>query len=97
MLEYRTYLLVCLMEECAEIQKEAAKCLRFGESNWHPADPKITLNVDRLKYEIIDLCAIIEMLDFDPKFNGADYEITKKMDDKRRKVEYMYDKEVYLK
>ena len=47
------HLLVILMEECAEVQKEAAKALRFG---LHPD------NVLRLNNELNDLVAMVEMV-----------------------------------
>ncbi len=53
------HLLVCLIEECAEVQKEAAKALRFGlRDKWK--DNKET--AEKLSYEIIDMLAIVEML-----------------------------------
>ena len=35
-------LMVTAMEECAEIQKEISKALRFGINNHHPDEPEIT-------------------------------------------------------
>ena len=55
------HLLTCLMEECAEIQKAAAKALRFGLDDHHPDTPGVT-NADEIAREYIDLLAIIEML-----------------------------------
>ena len=54
------HLLTCLMEECAEIQKAAAKALRFGLDD-HAPDSGST-NADDISTEIIDLLAVIEML-----------------------------------
>lgn len=54
------YLLICLMEEAAEIQQAAAKALRFGLANHHP-DRKAT-NCMELSREIGDLHAVTEML-----------------------------------
>ena len=48
------------MEECAEIQKAAAKALRFGLDDHAPGSD--TTNVDDISNEIIDLLAIVEML-----------------------------------
>jgi hypothetical protein len=50
------------MEECAEIQKEAAKALRFGLDDHAPNAPE-TSNADGIALECVDLLAIIEMLE----------------------------------
>ena len=55
------HLITCLIEECAEIQKAAAKALRFGLDDHHPDEPNFT-NADSIAHEYIDLLAIIEML-----------------------------------
>lgn len=55
------YLLVCLMEEAAEIQQIASKCLRFGLDNYHPDRPE-TDNLDELQRELTDFDAIRFML-----------------------------------
>jgi hypothetical protein len=56
------YLLVCLMEECAEVQQIAAKCLRFGLDNYHPSDEAKTPNYQELRRELNDLDGIRIML-----------------------------------
>jgi len=55
------YLLTCLMEECAEVQQIASKCMRFGLDNHHPSNPNVT-NATELQRELIDLDAIKFML-----------------------------------
>src|SRR5262245_2216839 len=59
------YLLVCLIEECAEVSREcaeiaqrAAKALRFGLDNTVPEDNPLTMR-DKLVGEIADLLAVI--------------------------------------
>jgi hypothetical protein len=52
------HLLVCIAEECAEVQKEIAKALRFGLDN---TCPEGMTNRERLGREIIDLMAAIRM------------------------------------
>lgn len=56
------YLLVCLMEEAAEVQQIAAKCLRFGLDNYHPNDSERKTNFNELRRELDDLDAIRVML-----------------------------------
>lgn len=56
------YLLICLMEEAAEVQQIAAKCLRFGLDNYHPDDAEMKTNFDELRREMDDLDAIRAML-----------------------------------
>jgi hypothetical protein len=56
------HLLTCLIEECAEIQKAAAKALRFGLDDHAPDEPEVT-NSEGIAYECIDLYAVIEMLE----------------------------------
>lgn len=58
------YLLVCLTEECAEVQQRATKALRFGltESQPNAPDGKHLMNSQRLADEIEDLEIIIELL-----------------------------------
>jgi hypothetical protein len=56
------HLLTCLIEECAEVQKEAAKALRFGLSD-HAPDTPDKANADAIAAECVDLAAIIEMLE----------------------------------
>ena len=54
------HLLTCLMEECAEIQKSAAKALRFGLDDHAPNSH--STNAEDISIEFIDLVAVIEML-----------------------------------
>ena len=63
------HLLVCLAEECAEIQKEVMKILRFGMIK-KDDKPHVTLkgkevppNHESLKREIVDMFAVLEMLE----------------------------------
>lgn len=54
------YLLICLMEEAAELQQAAAKSLRFGLDNHHP-DSTIT-NIQQLTLELKDIISICNLL-----------------------------------
>lgn len=53
------HLLTCLIEECSEIQKEAAKALRFGlDDKW-----KSDINTaEKIAIEFGDLLGVFEML-----------------------------------
>jgi len=53
------HILVCIAEECAEIQKAVSKALRFGLDDRHPNSKQT--NRDDLTYEIADLLGVIEM------------------------------------
>lgn len=60
MTEYEN-LMVTAMEECAEIQQEISKALRFGKKDHHPDEPEIT-NEERVMIEYHHLRAVMEML-----------------------------------
>ncbi|TWH48526.1 hypothetical protein [Sporomusa sp. KB1] len=53
------HLLVCLAEECAEIQQAVGKALRFGlQDNYKDSTP-----AEDIARECCDLIAVIEMLE----------------------------------
>lgn len=54
------HLLVCLAEECAEVQKAIAKALRFGLSDGYPGAK--TTNAQDITAELEDVFALVEML-----------------------------------
>ena len=56
--------LITAMEECAEIQKEISKALRFGLNNHHPDQPDFS-NAENIILEYIQLKAVIEKLQAD--------------------------------
>lgn len=53
------HLLVCLAEECAEIQHAVGKALRFGPQD----DFKATTPAENIARECCDMIAVIEMLE----------------------------------
>jgi len=63
------YLLTCLMEECAEVQKECAKALRFGLDNAWSNKTKREL----LTEELYDLQGIIVLLAKENIVHSVDY------------------------
>ena len=66
------HLLTCLIEECAEVQKIAAKALRFGLDDHAPDSP--TTNSEDIALECADLLAVMEMLEREgiiPTFRDA--------------------------
>lgn len=54
------YLLICLMEECSEVQHVAAKTLRFGINDIKPRTS--VSNYKELVNEFNDIIAITELL-----------------------------------
>lgn len=59
-LNLKQYLLICLAEECAEVQKDVTKSLRFGLDSCNPIDT-IT-HEESLIQEMIDVLAIFLLL-----------------------------------
>lgn len=53
------HLLTCLIEECAEVQKEATKALRFGLEDIWKDNPTPSV---KLAVEFGDLLGVFEML-----------------------------------
>ena len=74
-------LLVCLNEECAEVQQAVSKALRFGLDNFYLDENKT--NADDIIAECNDIIAVIEMLQ---EYNivKIDRELVER---KKRKVE----------
>lgn len=60
-MDITNYLLVCLMEESAEIAQAAAKSIRFGLDESHPERVGET-NEDDLLEELYQCIAVVEML-----------------------------------
>jgi len=61
------HLLTILMEECAEVQQAASKIKRFGADEGRDiAAKEYGNNTERLRYEINDLIAMIEMIEDEP-------------------------------
>lgn len=88
-------LLIKLMEECAEVQHACAKALRFGTKDSEICDSGT--NLDRLKEEILDLLAVLEMLDEHKvlEYPAFDFRDTKLADRVARINKYMqYSKEL---
>ena len=81
------YLLLCLTEECAEVQKEAMKCLRFGLDSSAEGNPT---NLEKLAMEMIDLLATIQMVvksTQQTNTSASEEEISKALKHKKDKVE----------
>jgi hypothetical protein len=71
------YLLVKLQEECAEVIQRVCKIQRFGIDEIQPEQPISRDNGSRLKDELRDLIAVLDMLEDegfvllgDPLLNG---------------------------
>ena len=81
------YLLTCLAEECAEVQKLVSKSLRFGlQHKWADSGPGT--NQRKICEEIGDICAIATMLEADGAPVRLTYaELVKHLKKKTAKVE----------
>lgn len=60
------HLLSCLAEECAEVGQRVSKALRFGLQEKQPGQSMT--NAERIVTELLDLRAVIEMLEADNAF-----------------------------
>ena len=54
------HLLICLSEECSEVQKAVSKILRFGKDNHNPET--MVANSAKLQNEFTDLMGTVELL-----------------------------------
>lgn len=55
--------LAVLSEECAEAQQEIGKILRHGLDSKNPFDPKSVTNLEKLRIELGDILAALELLE----------------------------------
>ena len=62
MLTEEQYLLICLIEECSELQQITSKCLRFGVNDYSPYDETKTPNWKNLAIELSHINCIIHRL-----------------------------------
>ena len=67
------YLMVVAAEECAEIQENISKAIRWGVSNHHPDKPETTNGYEILK-EFNQLRAVIDMLIIGRHIPGISHE-----------------------
>lgn len=72
------YLLICLIEECAEIQHAVSKAIRFGLEDINPHTD--TTNIDNINNELGDLLTVIgtlrEEINIHANYNGIKMEKT---------------------
>lgn len=87
MINKTTYLLICVIEECAEVIQRVCKAIRFGLKEIQPGQD--LNNEERIFAEACDLAAVMAMLETqgvklgNPKNDGAKILIEMKI----RKVE----------
>ncbi len=60
-----------VVKECMVLMQEICKARRFGYFNFHPAEPE-RLNIDRIKYEMLDCVEAFERLEI--KLRALKYE-----------------------
>jgi len=84
------FLLVKLSEECNDVGKEAAKIIQFGLDSFDPADPLRLSNRRRLINELLDVLAVMEMLDTESGIGVNIEQSRNAIDHKKRKVEKYY-------
>ena len=60
MTEREKYLLICLMEEAAEIQMACSKALRHGLNSLYPNKP--STNSEDISREVADLLGLVDLL-----------------------------------
>ena len=83
------YLLTCLVEECAEVQKETTKILRFGTSGHHP---KVSIsNIEKLHKEYIDVIAIFDLLRDQKLIDTTNIDINEEVEKKKKRVLKYYE------
>ena len=87
-MNYQEYLLVCLMEECGEVQQAAAKLLRFGKKDHHP-DNELLTNEKELLTEMEQCLTVFKLLKEEKIINSLSIEETQTIDkEKREKLAY---------
>lgn len=79
------YLLTCLIEECAEVQQDVTKSIRFGLADRYPADAPT--NQEKLMVEILHVLAVVELLEQDEVLDAVDADLYNKiLEDKKKKT-----------
>lgn len=80
------HLMVKIVEECSEIQKEALKAIQFGPNSL--GSDKTLSNLERIHYELDDLNGVISLLNESHDFNYTPN--TERIEEKKKKVmEYL--------
>lgn len=91
MLNRKEYLMLCLIEELGECQKELIKCLRFGKDQF--CEETNNTNFDRFLAEWSDLMGTVEVLRDENVFIVSTSEAVSK---KIERIEYYYNKSVKM-
>ena len=90
----KEHLLICLAEECAEVQHAVAKALRFGLDDGYPGSG--ATNAEDLQRECRDMVAIIELLEeikaVPCGYIGAEAAINQKKEKVRAYMDYAREK-----
>jgi len=88
MINKTQHLLICLAEECAEVQQRVTKILRFGIGEIQPGQELD--NGTRLTAEVTDLLAVLELLYAEgvPVFGGTTQDLKAKKEKVLHFMEY---------
>lgn len=78
------FLLLKLAEECTEVAQMCSKCMQFGLEETY----QIETNIERLHKELVDVLAVVSMLNTDCNFEFSPSQ--KAMEEKCRKVDKYY-------
>jgi hypothetical protein len=88
-MKYKNYLLLKLMEECAEVSQAASKCILFGtEPKVGPLDGIDYNNLEFLQREFTDLTGVVQELYDHELLEMADFN---NVSDKVDKLRLYYD------
>jgi NTP pyrophosphatase (non-canonical NTP hydrolase) len=87
------FLLLKLAEECAEVAQMCSKCMQFGLEETY----QIETNKERLHKELVDVLAVVSMLNTDSNFDfQPSVEAMEAMEEKCAKIDKYYKYSVKL-
>ena len=89
-MKHSEHLLICLIEECAEVQKAASKALRFGLDDGYPGSGRTNRqDIEKELLDVISICQILADKSIIRQFHQT--EIDAALMDKRDKINHWLD------